>query len=311
MDNTIFTKLGRLHEGPSQCGVRTPAPAVRVADDATYHEWDSPSALVMWLAERPGAARGEGFAEKAEYWSAGATPEESARRAVFGWPEGLKDLKDAVTSADKSLYETGPEVGTIYDTSGSFVDVAAYLSGQPECMVDFAVVEHAIKRLHITVDGFVSAGVNASILAARGRAVVSAAMALQARGIAVDITYRMRYRTPETRWEGARGKTQDFSVKLWESGGVTDLGTLAGTLIAPGFLRQLFFEGQVQAVGNTYGGIAGPQHNRWQEVQAQPGTVTVESNLILKEGAGRAEQLEWEDPKAVAAFIAKCFAAAV
>ena len=127
-------------------------------------------------------------------------PRNMADRASFGealrlfregWaeemPEALDIAESAVTMAEQEqMVETFQPV---WDVTGAEVDVARYLQGEPECMIDFPLTETSKvgRVITLAVGTAISSAVSSSSYLKRGRCIVALALALSRLGHAVEV----------------------------------------------------------------------------------------------------------------------------
>jgi len=92
-------------------------------------------------AEAPDTiADGQGRKQRKDNSWAGATWEEALTLAKYGWTVPLPEVDVAVAALRDDIQVRAGGVSSlvpIWDVTGSEVDVAAYLAGVPECMIDW------------------------------------------------------------------------------------------------------------------------------------------------------------------------------
>lgn len=268
------------------------APCQSKEDGVTTVVFDSPQELAEWYLQI-GKVAVQGSANERDGWSGGWSLSDSIRACFEGWKEGAARLRAASSIADRSLQFEAPEQTTEHAVAGSIVDVGAFLSGQPECMLEFVEQDRPVRRCRIVIDGFVSSNVSPSVVEARGRAVAAAAMALQAQGVIAEVVIRERYRNPDR-----SNETLDISVNVWKSGRTMDLGVLAATIVHPGFTRRLWFQAQWWTGAQTCGGLS--HFGDRLEMPLEPGDV------LISYLTGRTSH-EWEGEGAADRFVKRCF----
>ena len=126
-----------------------------------------------------------------ESWRGVSSFDDALRLARYGWQEQLQAALDLAESAVK-LAEQEHMLDTfnpVWDVTGAEVDVARYLQGEPECMIDFPLTKTSKSGRVITlvVSGAVSGAVSAETIVKRGQLIVALAMALGTLGHAVEI----------------------------------------------------------------------------------------------------------------------------
>jgi hypothetical protein len=124
-------------------------------------------------------------------WTMGVDFNQALAMARDGWPEELDETlqlcESAVTMADKERMVDVFE--PVWDVSGATVDVARYLQGEPECMIDFPLAQTSKSGKVITLVASVntSASITADTIVKRGRLIVALAMALERLGHGVEL----------------------------------------------------------------------------------------------------------------------------
>lgn len=124
-------------------------------------------------------------------WLAVNSFDQAVRLARLGWDEQL----DATLALAESAVQTADQehmmdtFNPVWDVTGAEVDVARYLSGEPECMIDFPLARTSKSGRVITlvVSGVVSGSIEAETIQRRGQVIVALAMALNQLGHACEI----------------------------------------------------------------------------------------------------------------------------
>lgn len=116
---------------------------------------------------------------------------DAVKLAKLGWakelPGALEIAESAVEMAEKEhMMDT---FSPVWDVAGAEVDVAQYLSGEPECMIDFPLSKTSKQGRVITLVGSVaySAAISSNTIIRRGRVICALALALGQLGHAVEI----------------------------------------------------------------------------------------------------------------------------
>jgi len=120
-------------------------------------------------------------------WTGTATYEEAADLALNGWHEGVKRLTDL---RDELMAEIGalvPEPMPIHDVEGYDVDVAAYLSGEPESMINMMDFEQGNRQIRVLVNLSAHAGRTRESLMMRGLLAAGVVDSLEAMGHRVTL----------------------------------------------------------------------------------------------------------------------------
>ena len=98
---------------------------------------------------------------------------------IHGYLPAVEELKGTATNE-------GSQCNLVASVSGQFNDVAMYLTGQPECMADFAQVDEN-KFLTLNISGTTPAKMNATEIMNKCKAVFSAVNFLETNGTRVKI----------------------------------------------------------------------------------------------------------------------------
>ena len=107
--------------------------------------------------------------------------------AKNGWKQ-RPSSKIANSVAANLSEQEAPTYALQHDVVGGAVDVGAYMTGEPECMLAF-VPQEAPKTVAITVNVIASAFVNKEQIQARGEAVYAAVVALRSSGYLVNLSW--------------------------------------------------------------------------------------------------------------------------
>ncbi|WP_326569726.1 hypothetical protein VSH64_01325 [Amycolatopsis rhabdoformis] len=171
----------------------------------------------------------------------GASWEEALRLAVDGWPVALENAGITVDElrAGAGLEHQVTELEPAWDVTGSEVDIGAYLSGVPECMVD--AVPRPVSRRGKVVTFLIPAAysnrIGHDVIINRGLALVTLCAAIIDAGHSVEI------------WSGFTGTLKTRFAQLRTSavarvisaGEPLDIGRLIFAVAHPAMLRRLWF----------------------------------------------------------------------
>ncbi len=76
-------------------------------------------------------------------WDLGFSWEEVKEMALCdGWPKGLEIVREMSGTMSAEFEQYIPESTPSMDVSGSFIDIGAYVSGNPECFYEFSDDDH-------------------------------------------------------------------------------------------------------------------------------------------------------------------------
>ena len=125
-----------------------------------------------------------------DHWS-GGTFEDAAALAATGWETELPATLDIVTSVVSDIERESMVVtfNTVYGTDGADVDVARFLTGEPECMISYPLVSTPRdgKVIALCASVCYSASVEPEQITQRGQAISALAFALSQLGMSVEL----------------------------------------------------------------------------------------------------------------------------
>lgn len=206
----------------------------------------------------------DSLAEALEYAGANPYPKSSDRPSnYFGgddWAGKTTDLADAVRLGLLGYDEVRPQVErmfaelesqlaerlevafqTRFDYTGSVVDVGRYLSGEPECMIDFVPEPSARmgRVVKVIVNGIASSNVKAERIIKRGVVVCALIDAIHKLGMGVEVY--AEFPTNDRGVNDRLGSVHTFLVKLHSSEQMLDINNLMFGLCHPSMLRRISF----------------------------------------------------------------------
>jgi hypothetical protein len=136
------------------------------------------------VSSRPDFTFPPGYKDRASF-------SEALNLAGKGWaeelPEALAVSESAITMAEQEhMMDT---FAPLWDVTGAEVDVARYLQGEPECMIDFPLTKTSREGRVITlaIGTAISAVISSETYLRRGRCIVALALALSRLGHAIEI----------------------------------------------------------------------------------------------------------------------------
>lgn len=202
-----------------------------------YHrEFDDADAFIREATE---AVNEQGW----NYWSGSLRPrfhgcssvEEAKRLAKFGWPQGREAVERMKALIESGLGRRGRTFKCKWDVEGAIVDVGAYVSGEPECMVTFEEVEETkVGFVDIHFSAGVHAGIETEEMVRSGAAVCALIDALENMGRRV----RLRWERSSTA-DGEVPPTLSVSVVLKDYSQPLDMDRVAFFLTSPCARRPL------------------------------------------------------------------------
>ena len=192
---------------------------------------------------------------------AGKNPDpKSSDRDGGSWAGNTKSLREAVQLGHKGYDEIRPEVERMftelesqlaerlesafqsrYDYQGVQVDVGRFLSGEPECMIDF--VPEPSQRMgrvvKIVVNGSCSAYVDPERIIRRGVVVCALIDAVHKLGMGVEAY--VEYPINDSGINDSNGKVYSSVIKLHDSQQMLDINNLMFALCHPSMFRRVQF----------------------------------------------------------------------
>lgn len=159
---------------------------------------------------------------------------EDLAEAIDRGRKGDTRIASKIKPKDIELTNHGNMTSTVYDTSGDFVSVGRYLSGEPECMGSIRKLGKPI--INILVNSGYNAGIHSDTIEARGKAILEIMSGLEANGYGVEIVLGI-----------ITGKTsttsicQEVYIKIKSSREYFNLNTLSFWLASSSVQRRLEF----------------------------------------------------------------------
>ncbi len=175
-----------------------------------------------------GMSRASDGNSASEDWDLNAGYETSYKYARFGWQEQAKRFNQLMLSM---ATKTVPPDNWNYAVSGAYVDVALYLEGEPECMVEFE--SEPDKMIEVMVPISTMASIDAEYMFNRGSAIASIVYSL------LCSSYKVRLEVVECIGESwDRHLTR---IVISEFGDILDPARFAYWLVHPAALRRSIF----------------------------------------------------------------------
>jgi hypothetical protein len=168
-------------------------------------------------------------------WSGAQTFEQAITYATQG--KDIDKFSDLFNKASH-LIGKGYQLQVFHDVCGAYVDVGAYLTGEPECMVDFSLQESNGKTVDLFIQTNDNCGTSAYELTLRGVTAMILADTLENTGIRCRI-FAACY--TDLKLNEREGKKGIITVMLKDYQDPLNLYLLSGNL-APSFLRRLYFK---------------------------------------------------------------------
>ena len=158
--------------------------------------------------------------------------DKACQLASCGWPDAPKiDTLPCQLNGDS--YELCND--RIYDVAGDEVDVAAYCSGEPECMVTYTRHRRATSTARLVFNISAACSYAAESLVARGAFALALVEAFDKAGVSTEIMIQFASAHRQN-----RNLITRISLKLKEADEPVDVDRLAFWLAHPASLRQMF-----------------------------------------------------------------------
>lgn len=219
-------------------------------NDGSQIIFDSFNAFITHAEQNPnGDRRLTNFHN--ENWHGARNLEHAVTTARAGLPgDGVKALAVAQTASADYRALDGYRAETFFDTAGAYVDMGRYLSGEPDCMVDYQFQQVNEIRPVVTVacNVAVLASVDADAIRARGEATVAAIQAIETSGRSVEVWADM---TSKCCADGYRDKSVRVSVLIKRAGDVFDIGKFMFCMTSPAMFRVFGFNAR-EGIAHRY-----------------------------------------------------------
>jgi hypothetical protein len=274
--------------------------------DACRITFDSVSDFVGAVYDAADAADPE------EYWTREIQNSNMNGRARF---TGCETIENAVRLAGRGLKAEGlesvaiakdvikelqqerqlPEFEPVWDVSGLDVDIERYLTGEPECMIEYPVAEVLATGPVVTlvVGMNYSAIISKDAILAQGQFCVALALALAECGYSLEIWSEIHVGEDSPRFRMRPGWAIKVRTKVLEAGTSIDPGGLMFALAHPSMLR-IFGFAAMHLAPKTYRygvGVGGGYGYPWPIDSAD----WPENAIILNTRAGQATTEELRD----------------
>src|SRR5215475_3337893 len=187
-------------------------------------------------AQGPAAEKGQRQSRTSgrEEWFGTASWQETVDLVERGWPQGRDLMGQILANVEAQTQNEIVKDAFVWDVTGDFVDVGAYCSGEPECMVRTQRKRLAKVRVaRLCANLSASGGVSAEVLRWRGACILALVDKLQASGIRAEVDIALCQKKNEN------AIIRLVTVKRAEE--PLHLDTLAFHLSNPSSLRRIFF----------------------------------------------------------------------
>lgn len=203
-----------------------------------YRSFTSVSEMLAWNDHTPRGTQRKpgGSREKGGGWHGTDDYPEAERLFREGWEFGVQSLAPNIQAIERSIQEQIPVREPYNDVVGSAVDVASYVAGIPESMLNYREEPRPTRSVEIVVNTAVSGGISADTIRARGSVIVALVLALDRLNIPVSIKLRSG-NSPSSR----QGGWYMTELLLKDEGAPLDLGRATFALAHPAMHRRIVF----------------------------------------------------------------------
>lgn len=231
---------------------------MRVMHDSKSHHVEAFDSLYDMAQYAKSNKRPESSQSGSESFTGSASLQDACDLAVAGWTECrpqvdvlLTDLQDRINTVMSDHYMVQ------HDVAGADVNMGLFMSGEPECMMQFVPEPEARmgRVVKVLVNGVTNAGTHKDRIIARGVGVIALVNTLHLMGVGVELWF-------ESPIVGTDGRTYSTVCKLHDSAQPLDIDNVMFALAHPSMLRRLVFSVQEQSeykrqqratTGNGYG----------------------------------------------------------
>ena len=221
-----------------------------------------------------------------------------------GWPDGAEKMRRL---ADTMYDKIAPQVTTWHETehavSGACVDIGAYLTGAPECMLEFKPTDRAgAPPVDIVVSMTTSYKVTSEQICNRGAAILAAIDVLEQRGCTVSVC--AEFTSGKATRSSSIPYRLSYTVTLKRPGEVLDVDAMAFALMHPAMLRRLIFAAKEHAPAMYRKVLGIDVDGSYGRVQAHPEYMADDSIIYLAPVVDRGKEI-WDTPDSAVATILK------
>lgn len=190
---------------------------------------------------------------------------EAVELAKRGWSEHRDAVDNVLGNVVPQIRDALPDVfQSVHNVTGAVVDVAAFLSGEPECMIDFVPEPEATcgKVVTMLVSLDCSAGIEATEIVARGAAICALAECLTMVGYTLEV------------WGESHCGEISHTVRVKAAADALDADAMLYAMAHPSMFRRIMFSCEeresaaVRARNNIPGGYGGLNHDWGRLTQA-------------------------------------------
>lgn len=151
--------------------------------------------------------------------------------------EALNIAEERVQQLDRELIKN--QFDPMWDVSGAQVDVARYLEGEPECMVNYTLEDIPREVPIVTIVASLSfhCGISGSAITKHGQAIMALMEAVESTGLQTEVWVENN----SSSGYGGGGLSGRTKIRLKGAGELFDAATFMYALTHPSMLRSLIF----------------------------------------------------------------------
>lgn len=179
-------------------------------------------------------------------WAGSASLQDAIQHAHRGYNEIRPKVESIMDIMEERLAERfGDRYVTEYAVTGGAIDMGKFVTGEPECMLEWRSEPAASmgRVVKVVVAGTVSASVDKELIIKRGVAVCALLDTLHKLGVGVELWW-------DSTVNGEDSKRHTTAVKLHDSSEPLDIDNIMWAVAHPSMLRRVVFA--VQEKSKTY-----------------------------------------------------------
>lgn len=219
------------------------------------HTYDSLAAFAEYQRDNQQYPMSKRSAAANRSFSGVASIAEAVDKAQRGLPDdGVQVLATSKALSDSAMRQVNTlDMQSVFDTSGAYVDMGRFVTGEPECMIQTMFEEVPVTRPVVTIVSNINASgcIDKEDLRERGRLIVALIKAVETSGrsteLWVDSTNQAR--------DGRRRELNEYyriSVKIKAASQPLDMGAVMYAFTDPSMLRVLGFNAMHALPQNLY-----------------------------------------------------------
>lgn len=164
--------------------------------------------------------------------------DEAIKLASFGWPEGLKKIREIEAELNKGVSRETYKDEVASDVAGEWYDMSDVVAGVPDCARNMhkVVAEREGKIVDVVCSVSVSCAVDTGVMITKGAAVCALVDALEAAGYRCNVVM-----VSATEHGYGVKSTHQFTVPVKQADHPLDLENMVFALAHPSTFRRLMF----------------------------------------------------------------------